>query len=203
MQMPLGDRRIISRKPVNTLADMKGLRIRETGPQAELYKAVGANPVALSTTDTYDAMSKGTLDAYSGSIQSFVSYGLFEIGKYYTDSVIGSPGNIWAMNLDSWKKLPADIQKIIQDVSIEYIEYAAVTGVKADAEYLDTMKKSGVNFIKFPAADQEKFSAAAQFLTDKWIKETEAAKLPGQQAHNLWYEAIQKYSKMYLSSVAK
>lgn len=53
-----------AKKPINALGDLKGLRLRETGGYATLLSKAGANPVAISVPEVYDALSKGTLDGF-------------------------------------------------------------------------------------------------------------------------------------------
>jgi len=52
-----------SKKPINKLEDVKGMKIRCTGMAAKIAGALGATPVAMPMGETYDALSRGVVDA--------------------------------------------------------------------------------------------------------------------------------------------
>jgi len=99
-------------KPVKSVADLKGLKIRESGGFAKLYGKLGASPVSMPVPDVYDALAKGTLDGFSGPISAFTAYGFSEVCKYYNRISVGPGEGIWLMNLDRWNEMPPEIQKI-------------------------------------------------------------------------------------------
>jgi TRAP-type C4-dicarboxylate transport system substrate-binding protein len=60
--MAVGPGFLYTKKPVRSLEDLKGMRLRATGPVADCLKKLGATPIAMTMPEVYDALSKGVLD---------------------------------------------------------------------------------------------------------------------------------------------
>ncbi len=115
-----------NKKSIHTIADYKNLKMRASGTaQAIMYKALGAIPVELSVKEVFMALQRGTIDgAISGP-------GRFYFSKWYetTPYIIQDYGTpflqFWhAMNLNKWKKLTPENQKIIADAAREIALWA-------------------------------------------------------------------------------
>ena len=62
-KLPAGARHILSRKPIRSFEETKGIRVRESAKYAAaMWKSVGMNPIAMSTSEVYDALAKGAVD---------------------------------------------------------------------------------------------------------------------------------------------
>ena len=57
------------KKPVKTLEDLKGLKIRATGRPADILKAVGGTPVGVEMADMYDGLQRGVVDGVLSSME--------------------------------------------------------------------------------------------------------------------------------------
>lgn len=77
---------LATNKPVRTLKDLKGLKLRAAGgPPADMTKALGAVPVTIPMPDTYLALQKGVIDGYWYSHESVLGFRTYEVTKYVTD----------------------------------------------------------------------------------------------------------------------
>jgi len=74
-----------AKKAVGKFEDLKGLKIRCTGLSAKMALAVGAAPVAMPTGDTYDAMSRGVVDASLAPFEALEGWRWAEVTKYSTE----------------------------------------------------------------------------------------------------------------------
>lgn len=82
---------LITTKPVRTLDDLKGLRLRSGGaPYSRWAEHFGATPVNLPVGDTFEAMSQGTIDGTMASIVDMLSYRLVDVAKYVTNVPLGT-----------------------------------------------------------------------------------------------------------------
>ena len=82
---------LITTKPIRTLDDLKGMRLRSGGaPYSRWAEHFGATPVNLPVGDTFEAMSQGTIDGTMASIVDMLSYRLVDIAKYVTDVPLGT-----------------------------------------------------------------------------------------------------------------
>jgi len=112
-----GTRQLTTNKPVRTLADLKGMKIRV--PQAELYvkmvQAWGAAATPMNINELYMALQTGTVDGQENPLTTFESYKFYEVVKnvVLTGHII-CPNMIF-MNADVWKALSDHDKKVVQD----------------------------------------------------------------------------------------
>ncbi|MDD4859606.1 MAG: TRAP transporter substrate-binding protein DctP [Dehalococcoidales bacterium] len=107
-----------TKKPITTVAELKGIKMRAPGNTAKVLQTLGVATVNIPHAETYMAFQLGTIDASSTSPTMYETEKYFEFAKYYHVPYIGAPGQ-WTMlaNLAAWKTLPADIKIIIEDES--------------------------------------------------------------------------------------
>lgn len=193
-------------KPIRTVADLKGIRIRTAGKflQPPIIKAAGAVPVGLPFPEVYDAVQKGIADGATGPLGMFLGMKLHEICKYYI--VIGfggDPGQGIMMNLDKWNSMPEDVKKVLvqlkeQDFPKVFIEKFAVPEYQ---KAMDKLKKQGVETIELPDEELEKWKALEPLDVHvaPWLKRTvKGSGLPEarvMQILNRYKELADKYEK--------
>lgn len=141
-------------KPVRVMADLKGLSLRSPVPEAsDALRELGGNPVSMTSADMVIGIQKGTVHGglvFKEAIESFklpVKY-VTEFGMYCSSN--------WflVMNWDSWKKLPSDLQKIIDD-SLEWGKSESIKAFDAaDAHAVEYAKSQGVEFIKLSPSEE-------------------------------------------------
>jgi TRAP-type C4-dicarboxylate transport system substrate-binding protein len=138
-----------SKKPITKLEDLKGMKIRYYGGVGKALELLGATPVSIAYAEIYDALQKGVIDAVCGSpfAQAILSK-LHEPAPYFIDPGIGSYGALWTvMNLNSWNKLPTDVQQIISQLDNEvqdrFSQYTMEDEEKKLVEGLATGLKMG------------------------------------------------------------
>jgi TRAP-type transport system periplasmic protein len=114
--------KIATKKPVNTLADMKGLKmnVKNTGLIVDRWKALGATPVALSMADIYMSLDKGVVDGTEGAYTLMIARRWGDIIKNITPINMGANVFYLSMNKDKFNSLPKDLQDIIDSVSGDY-----------------------------------------------------------------------------------
>ncbi|MGD8523552.1 MAG: TRAP transporter substrate-binding protein [Desulfobacterales bacterium] len=187
---------IMSKVPVRTLVDIKGLDLRASGGAAQILGAWGANPVGMPMPQTVEALQKGVVKGLYSSLEVMKDFKFAETCKYVTqtDTVIYPFAVV--MNRDSWKKLPQDIQKIMEDLRIEQSEW---TGNYMDNHVKEAMdwsvKTQGVEVIKLSSAEKAKWDAKLQTLTDKWIARAKGKGLPADAIVRDMKMLIKKHSK--------
>lgn len=165
---------IMSRKPIKTVKDFKGLKIRALGDQAALFKAVGAIPISVTAPEIYTTMERGLMDAVPGCGEWFFSnWRVFDAchNCYYIKGIDMQPaGVLWQINKQSWDKLPADIQKVIDDLKWEMPaivhELHDSKGVKE--YFMKKFKKAGIKLSYLPASERAKLTAHAPAIWKAW-----------------------------------
>lgn len=82
---------LLTTKPVNSLADLQGLRLRSGGaPYARWAEKLGAAPAQVPVSDQFEAISQGVLDGSMASVSDLISYRLVDVAKYIIDVPLGT-----------------------------------------------------------------------------------------------------------------
>lgn len=159
----------MSTKPIKTLADFKGLKIRSFGMVGDIWIEYGASIVTLPGEEIYPGLATGVIDACNwGSPYVFVASKHHEVAKYYlTPSLISGDIEDLFINLDVWNDLPSDLQEIlIQAGRIFAIERASFSDY-ASCEAIGVMKEAGVTISRLPDADLVLIKEKAMELLDE------------------------------------
>jgi tripartite ATP-independent transporter DctP family solute receptor len=116
-----GARCVTSNKPINSPADMKGLKIRV--PNAPLYlmftEAMGANAAPIAFAEVYLALQQGVVDAEENPLPTIKAKKFYEVQKYInmTQHIVNNLVTI--VGAPTWKKLSADEKIIFTDAMLE------------------------------------------------------------------------------------
>lgn|GEM_PF-1973 len=166
-------------KPVRTLADIQGMKIRTPNPvMAEVVKAWGGIPVSMPTPEIYNAMNTGVIDAVIIGPSGIRSYKLNEIAKHATINIPSAVDSFYLlMNRRSWDALSDEHKAKLEALTGRDL---SLRGAKAfyDAGQagIQLARDSDVNIIEIDeAADAELRAAMADALTaliDKTSAET-------------------------------
>ena len=166
---------LLSNKVLKTVDDIMGLKIRAAGDGGEVLNMMGAAVVFLPGGELYEAMQRGTIDAFEYStMASNWDMHFNEIAKYVILSPTRSPSDpqCFFVNEDSWNKLPDDLKRLVQDLNDkwtqaqhEYLVYESILALDKFVEY-------GCNVYKLPQEVEEALSnTAKKYYTEKAAKE--------------------------------
>ncbi len=120
-------------KEINSVADLKGLKMRIPGLGGEVLRRLGGTPVNLPGGELFTALSSGTIDAteWVGPYND-LAFGFYKAAKYYYYPGFHEPGTTLEsiINKEAFEKLPADLQAIVTNackvVNMDMVaEYAA------------------------------------------------------------------------------
>jgi len=139
--MRTGD--FIGHKFYITPDDFKGQVIRTTAAELEPIKLLGGEPVFMDPSEMYEALQRGTVDAVDQGPNMVIALKLYEVAKKIT--LTGAlTGNVHIVaNMDSWHKLPADMQKLIEDCFIEAMDMYYEGGSAQLEEMLNFLTEQG------------------------------------------------------------
>jgi TRAP-type transport system periplasmic protein len=151
-------------KPVKTIDDLKGMKIRGTGRSGDIVNALGAVPMPIETPDLYEAIRRGVVDGAYLTMETYKGFKTGELFKFNTESwKVGSVYSFYVvMNKQKWNSLPPDVQKIFTDVSLEFIEQFAVGFNKIDIEGMDYFTKLGGKMVPLSDAESARWIKAVQ-----------------------------------------
>ncbi|WP_331609798.1 TRAP transporter substrate-binding protein DctP [Povalibacter sp.] len=149
-------------KPVRTLADLRGLRLRSQSESIDVLRRLGADPVDMPMGEVYSAMAKGVIDGVVAPPDALRGMHLGEVGSYFTELKF-SRGSYpaRAMSQRAWERLPPDLQQILREGQSVW-ESALIDEINGGTRLgYDFARQQGVEFIEVSAADQNRFDAAA------------------------------------------
>jgi len=186
-----------TKKPIRTLDDFKGLRLRFATPTIrDLVAALGGTPVGVLATEQVEQLQKGTLDG------TFIDYGgagiAFKMGgllKHSTEmySYVSSFGVV--MNEDFWNKLPPDLKELVTK---------SMTGVEQEVgqawDALDVVGKKliidgGGEAIKLSPEENAKFRRIGGEVSEAKVKELEGKGMPARAIYASIKSLSEKHAK--------
>lgn len=160
-------------KPVRTLEDFKGLKIRATGETADIVKALGALPVPLEMPDVYESLRRAVLDGIMVDLSTLKYWKFAEVVKNVTATWRLGTGYTFyfVMNKAKWNGLPPDIQKIFMEVAAETQDAQSRLWNEMDLEGLEAFKKENGQLISLSDAEAARWIKSVEPLMANYKKE--------------------------------
>lgn len=169
-------------KPVRSLADLRGMKIRTPSKaKAALIKALGATPVAMPITKAYHALNTGVVDALLVPPSVIRSFKIGEVAKYFTTGIpTGHSPFFIAMNRRSWDGLSAEHKALIEKTAgAKLSTLAAAVYDKAGAGGLKSVTGTGKHeIIALPPEEIAKAQALLLAARQQIVSELEAKGIP-------------------------
>ncbi|OPY02384.1 MAG: Sialic acid-binding periplasmic protein SiaP precursor [Syntrophorhabdus sp. PtaB.Bin047] len=188
---------IHTKRPVNKLADLKGMKIRTTGLGEKIVSGLGAVPVGMAMPETYDAIQKGVAEGVLAPEEALLNWRFAEVVKYTTPLYGANSSACIAhvMSKKKWDSLPEDVRKIWDKFNEEWIDVVAKMYDEEDIEGEAFAKKKGVKMLALSKEDQAKCAAAAQPILQDYIKRMKAKGLPGEESVKFCLDYIKARQK--------
>ena len=191
-----GPGQMFTKKQVNTIADLQGLKIRTGGGIAEaVAKALGMSAFVKPAPESFELLNSGVADGVFFPFESIVSFKL--------ESVIGQatvfPGGMYSsafgyfMNEDKWNKIPKPDQDIITKHSGEYMaRFAGKSWDKADGIGIEALKKANVKVVNADAALLKEVQTRSAPIIDDWVKKASAKGIDGAKVLAEFHDELKK-----------
>ncbi len=159
-------------KPVRTLEELQGLKIRAVGIMSDVIKSLGGLPVPLQMPDVYDSLRRGVIDGVTVDLSTLKYWKFAEVEKFVTaDWQLGTGYTFyWVINKNKWDALPPDIQKVFDEVSAEAREKQAMLWNQMDIEGRDLFISVGGEIIPLSDAEAAKWIKAVQPVIGEYKK---------------------------------
>jgi len=172
---------LATKKPVRTLEDLQGMKIRGTGLSAGIATALGATAVGMPQPETYDALQKGVVEGTFCPIETLKGWKQGEVIESITDTKgIGYTTAMFvAMNRDTWDNLPEDLQQVLLDVSAEYVDKHGEAWKQADEEGLAFVQELGREIIPLAPEEEARWKEKVAPIVQAYLDRTAEQGLPG------------------------
>lgn len=172
-----------SRKPVRTLEDLKGLKIRTAGAWLEIAKDLGAAPVTTPGGEVYPMLERGAIDATEwGTLYENISPGFHKVAKYVVIPGVHQPCAPFEIvfNKAAWAKL-SDRDKKLVETAAKLVTFESWTRIgQEDAKALEFFRKAGNEIIELDDKVQIETKKMALVWAEKQAKD------------NPWFDKVLK-----------
>ncbi len=171
---------ITREKPVKTMDDLKGMKIRMTGgPPTDMTLALGAVPTLIPMPEMFLSLQRGIVDGMGAPWEAIHGFRLYEVVKYYTEVPFPAVYFSIAMNKDRWNSLPKDVQDGI--LSVSGLEGSKFWGRNhfdtAKQGVLEKTKAAGINLNVYtlPDAEYDRWvEVGGKPIWEQWVKKMES-----------------------------
>jgi TRAP-type C4-dicarboxylate transport system substrate-binding protein len=171
---------LFSMSPIRRLEDLTGARVGTTeGIEADVMRALGAEPVALSSLEMRPALESGRIDAMHLSDGSAEVFGIGFMARFRTQLGMVRQNLEFGMSTAFWTSLPPDLQRVVAawlraEAQAETQIFYGVAGARARERFA----ASGMQFIRLAQDEYSRWSDRAQRVIEDFVRTEEAAGRP-------------------------
>ena len=153
------------RKPINSLQDMQGLKMRVPGLGGEVFAKLGVNPILLPAGEIYTSLERGVIDATEWVGPALdIKMGFYKVAPYYYGGW-HEPGSILELTLNKkfWNKLSSEQQAMIEVAANEMNANMTYEFHAENIKALDKLRDLDVKMMQYP---KDVIKAAQSALED-------------------------------------
>jgi len=170
-------------KEINTIDDLRGLKMRIPGLGGEVLRRAGGTPVTLPGSEIFTALQTGAIDAteWVGPYND-VSFGLHKAARYYyyPGWQEPGPGLETIIHKDAWNALPADLQEIVRTTCQALTTDVAAEYTHGNALSLKQLKQDpNIELRPFPSEVLKLMRSITQEVVDELMAADPAARKIG------------------------
>ncbi len=156
-------------RPIRTVADLEGLKVRAAGFSLDTFTALGAAAIWIPGGETPPALLKGVVDAGEfGNLTQDMAMGFHEAARY---AMVGMRAPVTyddvIINADRWRQLPPDLQSLVAStlLSLEVTGHSHI--LRRDKEAMEAAKQHGTVFVQVPDELVNKFRSTLDGILDE------------------------------------
>ncbi len=161
---------IYAKKPVNTAADLKGVKWRAYNPQtARIAELVGAQPVTVQAAELSAALATGVVESYMSSGSTGWDSKTYEHIKYWYDTQAWLPKNVVLVNKGAFDALDAPSKAAVLKAAADAEARGLAASKKANGETLDKLKGAGMNILPPSAPLKADMAKVGETMLKEWL----------------------------------
>ncbi|MBY6347723.1 C4-dicarboxylate ABC transporter substrate-binding protein [Providencia rettgeri] len=166
---------IYTKKPVEQLSDLAGVRFRAYSPAtSRLVSLMGAVPTTVQTPEVPQAFSTGIIDAMLTSPATGVDSQAWDYVKYYYDAQVFIPQSFVIMNKRAFQRLPENVQKAVLDAGARAEQRGWAMSREQTSKLTQTMADKGMVVGQLSEKLAGELHAIGQTMTEEWLKKAGA-----------------------------
>ena len=166
------------RRPVQTIDDIKGLRIRlqQSDLMVEMFKTLGAEPVILPYTRTKTALTTGLIDAAENNWPSYVASSHYSVAPYFALTEHTMTPDVLIMSMKTWRSLDPEDQNIFRNAARDTSIFLRGQWKNRETNFRKQALDLGVTVIEI---DRKPLQAALTALYTKVLTDSHSRDLVG------------------------
>lgn len=170
-----GARSVYAKKPIKTVADMKGLKIRvqQSDLWVSLIKAMGANPTPMPMAEVYTGLKTGLVDAAENNYPSYEEARHFESAPVYSETMHVMSPEVLVFSKKVWDTLTPAEQAALRKAAKESVPYYVTLWDKKEKDAKANVIKAGAKIIPSSEIDKKSFVEAEKPVWDKFASTPE------------------------------
>ena len=171
--MELGPRQVTnSVRPLKTMADLKGLKIRLQPNETHLatFRALGANPIAMDIREVYSAMEQKVIDGHENPYALIIDSRFYEVQKYVSNTAHFFDFIAVVANRKKFEALSPEFQAAIKTAMAKAVASQRLAATKADTTALAELQKKGMQYDAMPPAERDAMRKATAGVVDDITK---------------------------------
>jgi tripartite ATP-independent transporter DctP family solute receptor len=163
-----GVRHIMTKKPINSIDDLKNLKIRtmQVPSHVAAFKAFGANATPISYGELYGSLQTGVVDGAEAANTNYDAMKFYQVAPHWAMVGWTSLVSVLAISEKKFQSLPVDVRDAIVLAGAESAAYERDVYAKSDAELVEPLKKLGVQITR---PDPAPFREASKEVYNKML----------------------------------
>ena len=170
-----GARSVYAKKPIKSLADMKGMKLRviPSDLMVSLVKAMGASPTPMPFDEVYTGLKTGLIDAAENNYPSYDEAKHYEAAPVYSETMHVMTPEVLVFSKKIWETLTKEEQASIRKAAKASVPYYVNLWEAKEKEAKDFVVKNGATIIPASAIDRKAFVEAEKPVWDKYANTPE------------------------------
>jgi len=146
---------VLTKKPIKSISDFEGLKIRCPGAYGKMIRNLGGSPVVMAFAEVYTGLATGVIDGVDGcNLIDHRDANFYEVAPYvYPLPLTSAQAFQLIVNMDDWNKLPSDLQEILKAAAVAYSVRNEVHSVIWEKEALNEMLSKGAKMSPQPSTE--------------------------------------------------
>lgn len=179
-----GPIQLICKNEIKSIEDLKGLKVRGSGPYGKAFQDLGAQVQSIGQNKVFQALDSGLIDCNQNYYYSIKAYKQYEVAQNVLELNWGANMSFGVvMNKASYDGLSADEKKVLSEVGAEFIDHMAKVMIasreKDKAQMVAGIDGKAIKVSHLPEKDRAKLVAAGRKYIDAWMADATAAGVDG------------------------
>lgn len=166
-----GARSFYARKPLSSIDDLKGLKIRvqQNKINMEMVSALGASATPMPYGEVFSALQTGVIDAAENNYPSYFSSNHYQVAKYYILDKHQRTPEVLLISKTAWDKLSDEDKKIIKQAALDSVAFQREAWAKYEKDAEAKLRAAGVTITE--VKDVKPWQDAVKSVIDKYRDE--------------------------------